>query len=322
MGRLIAFTLVLIALAVLGMNLMARTELNPEDCLLRVRRAQPGRFAAVVASDKDELEIEYDDGVRLSVPRGPRRIVSTLPGITESVVFLGGFERLSAVSPHCDTPAEVSSLRTVAVQPLDVEALLDVDPDLVILDRRLHRPSIDKVRKRVGGVLLLDTSRSLLDLRTSMDLLARVLDTAAAGERSRNWGRELQGLEVGLEERWRRPPPRVLAVAQWDPLYVMGPGSLLDDLVRACGCINVACDLRAGASGRFPEELVLARRPDWLLLPPDDMPDELRERWQHVPAVVRDAWLDGSTDELVRGGPRILQGLRTLSEAIMGDRPR
>ena len=49
------------------------------------------------------------------------------------------------------------------------------------------------------------------------------------------------------------------------PLYVLGPGSLLDDMMRECGGVNVACDL-GRASGPFAEELVLARRPDWILL--------------------------------------------------------
>lgn len=322
MGRMIAIAVVMILLAALGISLMQSTRLKPQDCLHRMRPAEGGRFASVIAKRPDSLLIRYDDKTELRVLRRPRRVVSALPGITEIVAFLGGVERLVAVSPHCDTPPRVRGLRTLQVQPLDVESLLDVSPDLVILDRRLHRSAIPAVKNRVGNVLLLDTSRSLGHLRTSFDLLAQVLDHPEAIDRAKTWTRSLRTLEGELAQHQALRPPRVLIVAQWDPLYVLGPGSLLDDLVRACGFVNVACDLKAGASGPFSEELVLERRPAWILAPEAEMPDALHQRWVHVPAVADGRLVDAWTDDLVRGGPRILDGLAALAEALREPVPR
>lgn len=322
MSRLVAFVFVTVLLGALGASLMSRTTLKPESCLRSVRHADQGRFATVIQQQSDSVLIEYEDELRLRVPRGPRKIVSTLPGITELVAYLGAVERLVAVSPHCDTPPRVARLPTISVQPLDIEALLEKRPDLIILDRRLHRPAIVEARRRVGNVLLLDTSRSLAHLRTSIDLLARVLDTTDAAERANEWQRSLQSLEIELTAQRVVPAPRVLVVAQWEPLYVMGPGSLLDDLVRACGCVNVACDLKSGASGPFSEELILERKPDWIFVPAGEMPDRLRTRWVNVPAVAQDRFLDASTDDVVRGGPRILEGLESIAAELLGDGPR
>lgn len=316
MSRVVALVLAMAVLAAIGVNLVTNTALKPEACLQRVRPAPSGRFAAVVSAHDDSLEIEYDDGMRLRVPRRPRRIVSTLPGITEMLDHLGAVDRLVAVSKHCDRPARVRQLRTVGVHPLDVEVVLDVRADLVILDRRLHRPDLETARRQVGNVLILDTSHSLASLATSFDLLARTLFTPRAEQAARKWHAALRAAERVAQEQRVVPPPKILIVMQWDPLIVGGPGSLLDDLARTCGCINIACDLKAGASGRFSEEVVLSRLPDWIVVPHGEIPDAIFTRWAAVPAIERDRFLDGSGDEMVRGGPRILDGLAAFSSAL------
>lgn len=322
MYRLLAFFVVLLLLFALGVSLLHDTVLRPGDCLSRLRPAAEGRFAAVIQELPDSLLIEYDDGVELRVRSKPRTIVSALPGITEIIAYLGAVDRLIAVSPHCDTPPRVAQLRKINVQPLDIEALLDLRPDLVVLDRGMHGRAIADARRQLGNVLVLDTSRSLAHLRTSVHLLARVLDEPEATKRAKEWIRSLQDLESDLATKRLVPAPRVLIVAQWDPVYVMGPDSLLDDMMRACGFINVACDLMAGDSGPFSEELILERKPDWILMPVADMPERLRERWANVPAVAQDHFVDASTDDVVRGGPRILEGLASLARELLREDSR
>ncbi|MDF1702309.1 MAG: ABC transporter substrate-binding protein [Planctomycetota bacterium] len=131
-----------------------------------------------------------------------------------------------------------------------------------------------------------------------------------------------EGLLAGIDPVWEDGPPRVLVLGGWDPLYAMGRGSLLDDLLRICGCSNVACDLRTDASGPFSEELILARRPAWILVTsPEPMPARLQARWKNLPAVrdgqVAPAW----ADDVVRGGPRILDALERLHAVLRASKP-
>jgi ABC-type Fe3+-hydroxamate transport system substrate-binding protein len=269
----------------------------------------------------ERLEVEYDDGTRTVVPRAPGRIVSALPGITEMLVHLGALDRLVAVSSFCDHPAELRArdLPRVQVQPFGAEGVLAVRPDLLVVDRRLVRRDLQTIRRRVPAVLLLESSRSLRDLAASFDLLAQVLGTPEARERSSAWRVRLDALLARLADAAPPTPPRVLVVGQWDPLYVMARGSLLDDLLRACGCVNVACDLPGDASGTFSEELVLQRRPDWILVPREPLPERLARRWAGVPAVARGRLADGAADDLVRGGPRILDALGRLAAVLRAE---
>jgi cobalamin transport system substrate-binding protein len=242
----------------------------------------------------------------------PQRIVSSLPGITEMVAYLGAADRLVAVSPYCDYPPEVTALPRVQVHPFDPEAVLAAHADLVIVDARLHRRDLAVIRQRVPDVLVLDTSRSLEGVAVSMEQIAEALQSDDARRRTHAW-------RVRMETATKRIDPGtgpgvpVLVVGQWDPLYVLGKGSLIDDLVRLCGGLNVAWDLEGDASGTFSEELVLERRPRVVLTPRTPMPERIRQRWKDVPAVKLGRIVDGSADDLVRAGPRILAGLARLA---------
>jgi iron complex transport system substrate-binding protein len=326
--RVAAFVLIgVIALAGLGTwALLAAIQKRVEPACLQ--RVAPQPFAGFwelqgAPAEGEPWVVAYDDGLLLTVEPGPRRLASALPGITEMIAFLGAGDRLVACTPYCDYPAAaVEGLERISVLPFDPEGVLSTNPDLLVVDRRLHRRDLEVIRRRVPGVLLLDTSRSLAHLDQSLLLLQSVLGLdRQASEAFADWHARYTQLLASIQARRPAVPPRVLVVAQWDPLYVLGRGSLIDDLLRICGCINVACDLESDASGTFPEELVLARRPDWILTPEQPMPERLRERWQHLPALQTGQLFEASADDLVRAGPRILAGLARLAEALLGPAP-
>lgn len=316
-GRLTLWTTGGLLLVLAGCVLLMISSLDRRieaPCLAAVRAAPDGRFVkSVQVVDGSGLRITYADGLELDVATDAQRIVSALPGITEMLCHLGAEDRIVAVSDRCDYPTTIATKQRVKVQPFDAEAVLAVRADLLIVDRRLHRRDLAMLSRRVPNILLLDTSRSLAHLAQSMDLLAQVLGTAEAREKADDFRRRMDALLPRIAAPAGATPQRVLIVAQWDPLYVLGYGSLIDDLVRACGCVNVACDLKSDASGTFSEELVIARQPDVILTPPGPLPARLAERWRTVPAVRNRRFLDGSADDLVRAGPRILGALERLA---------
>lgn len=319
----VAGMLVVFVFATYAMLSTLDRQFRPE-CLDVVADAPRAKFAHIAeeAGEDGIATIRYDLFPTLPVTMRPQRIVSTLPGITEMVAHLGAADRLVGVSPWCDMPAGAVNPARITVQPFDPEAMLAAKPDLVIIDRRLHRRDLAVIRKRAPYVLMLETSRSLPELVHSMKLLADVLGGAQAQAAAAAFRTRYEGLLAGIDPVWEDGPPRVLVLGGWDPLYAMGRGSLLDDLLRICGCSNVACDLRTDASGPFSEELILARRPAWILVTsPEPMPARLQARWKNLPAVrdgqVAPAW----ADDVVRGGPRILDALERLHAVLRASKP-
>ncbi len=296
--------LVLFLLAILAMLDSLERRVHP-PCLDQVAEAPDGAFP------------EVDPGV----DGRPMRIASALPGITEMVAYLGAADRLVAISPWCDVPAGANDPRRVSVQPFDAEGFIATKPDLVIVDRRLHLRDLATIRRHARHILPLETSRSLAHLRQSLVLLARVLEVEDTGP-VEAFERRYEALLASIDSTWPDGPPRVFLAGGWDPLYALGPGSLLDDMLRICGGTNIACDLGTDASGTFSEELVLAREPAWILSTTNEpMPDRLRERWARVPAVRDGRIAPAHVDDIVRGGPRILDALERLNDVLRGRRP-
>ena len=292
-------------------------------CLDAVAPAPDGRYVRAVAAAPDDDRarvVTFLDGAAYVVPRPPRRVVSMLPGLTEIVDVLGAGDTLVAVSEHCDTPSYVEELPHLAVLPVDYESLLALRPDLILTDATLHGAELEAMRRRGLRVLPLESSRSLAHLGTTVDLLAQVFDTPDAREAARRFGQELADALAYARPPADAPPPRVLLVAESSPLYVLGPGSLLDDMVRACGGIDVACDL-GRASGPFAAELVYARRPDWILLTGGALSGLLRERWSALPALEADQVASVAGDAFVRAGPRSPGALRRLADVLRGRVP-
>ncbi|MHC5010902.1 MAG: ABC transporter substrate-binding protein [Planctomycetota bacterium] len=267
----------------------------------------------------DTTEVVYEDGRVLHLPSNPTRIASTLPGITETLVWFGAADRLVAVSPHCVLPPEVGPVPTVSVMPVNYEAMAAAAPELILADATLQRSSVAELERHFSAVLPLD-SRSLDGLAHSIDVLAQILGTPEARRRSLEFRGDLDAARADVRPAGSAPPGSALLAANVEPLYALGPGSLLDDMVRACGYANVADDL-GRPSGPFSEELVMARRPDWILITGEPLPAAILARWRDVPAVAEGRVASARADDLVRAGPRIPGALRRLGKVLRGDLP-
>jgi iron complex transport system substrate-binding protein len=300
----------LVALA--GLAFFAKGK-GPKGPAVRVRVS----FLAKGDVREDEVEVRYDDGFTATYARRPRRIVTTLPGLTEMVAFLGAAEQLVGVTEHCDHPPGIQEGRTaVSVMPLDIEGILGLEPDLVIVDRTLLASVLPDLRARVPSVLALETSRSLMDLEHSVTLLGSILGEEGV-RRAMGWFGRMTNQTLSLHAARPARAPRVLVLGGFDPLNAVGSRGLFHDMLTRIGAENVAADLDA-PSGPFAEELVLERRPEWILYFGPAPTKRLRERWHSVPGMADGRLLHIERDDLLRGGPRIMQALEDLRAVIVG----
>jgi iron complex transport system substrate-binding protein len=309
--------------AVLAVLLGACGAESEPACLRRPRaetRAEDVRWVRSVTLEGDVRRVVARDGSEAVLPARPQRIVSTLPGITETVAALGALDRLVAVSEHCDRPPAVRDLPAVSVMPMSLEGIARHRPDLILVDGTLLRQALPDLRSRFGVVVALE-SRTLAHVSETFRLLGEVLGDDEARERAATLRGALDAaVRSAAPATAGERAPRVLLLGQSEPLYVLGPGALLDDMVRACGGVNVACDLHR-ASAPFAAELVRARRPDWILTTGGTLSDGLREQWASLPAVRDGRIADAGGDDVVRGGPRTAAALARLAAVLQGRAP-
>ena len=192
----------------------------------------------------------------------PKRIVSLIPPMTETLFAIGAGPQVVAVGSFDNYPPEVEKLQRVgALLDPDVERILSLRPDLVVvyesqadLRAQLQRAHIPMYVYRHAG---------LADITTSIrDVGIRVGRAAAAAELAQTIEQRIAAVRkrvAGL------PRPATLVVFEREPLtlrgiYASGGIGFIHDIVNAAGGTNAFADVKRQAV-QATTELVLARRP-------------------------------------------------------------
>jgi iron complex transport system substrate-binding protein len=248
------------------------------------------------------------------LPEAPKRIVSLGPSMTDIVVALGHADRLVGVT-RFDTAPEVARLARVGgfLDP-SAEAIVGLRPDLVLwLTDGSALPAVRRISE-LGIPVLAIPIVGIADVVAATRSVAKALGDPAAGERLAG---ELDAAVGRMRARAASlPRPRVLFLVGREPLVVAGPGSYPDELLSIVGAANVV-------GGRIPWpvlpiETAAAADPDLVVdaAVSEHGGSDGAAALTAIPAVRRGAIRKLQSDDALRPGPRLVQTLQTLFEAI------
>jgi len=248
-----------------------------------------------------------------------RRVVSLGPATTEALFALGAGDAVVGRSSYCDWPPEVTKVPVVGGIEPDTEAILELRPDLVVgpsggWSSRLA----DVMHERGIATWFPDEIQSL----EGVDAL--VAELGARSGHSSDAARIIGGLhdrERAVEGALTGAPrPRVLLVAELDPVYVAGPGSFADDMVRRAGGTNVV--LQGGAWLTLGFERIIELDPEVVV---DTSVVETggatristeAAGWRGLRAVREGHVVSLNDERVLRPGPRVAEGLAVLARAL------
>jgi iron complex transport system substrate-binding protein len=256
-------------------------------------------------------------------PRGEaHRIVSLGPSTTEALFAIGAGDRLVARSRYCDWPPEASRLPAVGGLEPDIEAILQLGPDLVVGPSGQWSGRFSETMHAHGiATWFPDEIQSL----TAVDALILGLGerTGHAAE-AREVAGKLDAREAAIEKATESAPRlRVLLVAGLGPIVVAGPHNFADDLLRRAGASNAVTD--GGSWPTLGFERVVELDPDVILdasvaetggtthITPD------AQGWSGVRAVREGHVVPIGDERVLRPGPRIAEGLAVLAHALHPD---
>lgn len=267
------------------------------------------------------VTITDDDGVSVTIESEPERIVTFAPSATEIVFALGLGDRLVGVSgPFDDHPAEAAEIEEVGgagdfgVDP-NIERVISLEPDLFLTIK-----GGDQWKSRLRGlgvpVVTLDAT-DLDDLLDDLEVAGRLTGAVEAAEAlvedMRQDVEEIDAVVGGVA------PVTCFYETFYPPLYTVGPGTFIYDLLERAGCDPVT----ASASQQYPEwsvEDLVARSPDVYLVSSESgaSPRAVARRsgFDAIDAVAEGRVVPIDSDLAERPGPRIVQGLSLLAEAM------
>ncbi len=248
-------------------------------------------------------------------PGGAKRIVTLAPSMTDYLVALGAAGRIVGVTRVDHAPEVADRPRVGGFLDPSPEAVLGLKPDLVLwVTDGGALSAVRKLAELSAGrfAILAIPVITVADVPAAAKLVGEALGDPAGGAALAT---RLQGsLDRLKAQASGRPRRRVLFVVGRDPLVVAGPGSFPDELLRLAGCDNAVGGSRAWPV--YPLELAVASNPDLVIDAAFDEPAAGISRLAAIPAVRRGDVARLPRDDLLRAGPRMIEALGDLEQAL------
>lgn len=248
-----------------------------------------------------------------------RRVVSMNPSLTATLVAIGARDALVGVDEFsARQQAAVSDLPTVGglFNP-NLEAVIALGPDLVTLvpsaEQRDFRGQLEELGVRV---LALDPKSFDQVMDSILELGRAVGRLPDATERVREVRRVRSEAERVTREL---PRSSVVFVVQREPLFVIGRGSFVDDMLASAGARNLAAEFGHPYPQVAAEWLVDAGPEVILDSSLDPTPAaEYWARYPSLPAVKAGRVLAMTPGAVTLPGPYLDRSLRILVRALHG----
>lgn len=274
-----------------------------------------------VSGQHHGFTIVDDYGRTVALDDIPDRIVSVAASPTEILFAIGAGPQIVGVDNYSDYPAEVANVTKVGDYNLNVEAIIALQPDLIVTGDLVNRQQLDLLAtKGIPYVILAD--RTLEGVLKTIRLAGVITGHVA----------EADQVADALADRISAVKNKTLADDVLKPkvyieyddymgLWTYGPGSFGDDLIMQAGGTNIAHN----TSSEYPKvasEFVMAENPDiivyttgsWSTL--SNSTYENRPGWDNISAVVNDKIYGVDANLLSRYGPRIVDCLEELAALI------
>ena len=259
--------------------------------------------------------VRDDRGVEVALAASPRRIVSLLPSLTESVCALGACARLVGVDRFSNWPESVRTLPQLGgLEDAQIERVIALKPDLV-----LAAPSARAIERfeSLGLKVLVLESRDRADVKRTLNTLARVL--GATAQAAAVWSKIEHDERLAVERvpaHWRGR--RVYFEVDATP-YAAGAGSFIGETLAQLGLANIV----PNELGPFPKlnpEFVVRAQPDLVIAQQANLAEmPKRPGWGGLRAL-----RSGSTcgfepaayELLIRPGPRMGEAAQSLAACL------
>lgn len=269
-------------------------------------------YVTITVTDSRGMDVVFDEA--------PQRIVSLSPAHTEILYALGLGDRVVGTDSFSDFPPDAGKKPTVGdAFTLNLEALFELEPDLVYTTWEAHVADVERLGIRV---LYLFTATDLQAVLDNIVLMGRITDREE----------EARAVLADMEARINAVVDRLAAVEkgprlfyELDPgLFTLGPDTFIGNILEILKVQNVA----EGANSPFPQlsaEVIVEKDPEVIIL--GDSKEylssgitvaevEARPGWSGITAVVEGQVYSFDDSLISRPGPRIVDGIEQLAELL------
>ncbi|MGB0649811.1 MAG: ABC transporter substrate-binding protein [Rhodothermales bacterium] len=245
-------------------------------------------------------------GRDVAVTATPQRVVTIAPGATHIVRAAGALDRLTAVTTADYEVDDLAHLPRISALPLDLEAIVGLNPDLVLASEQVNDPAHAEMFDALGIPILYLGADSWSDVHESILTMGSVFNTdsfaQAAADSLESLRRELIELTGHLDKR-----PTGIFLVSHITSYSFGNGSYVLDLMDWAGIHPLTRSFDTPAP-ILDDEWVLLNNPDVILgsFGESGTKDALLDHhptWRSLDAIRSDRVVDVPSSMILTPGP-------------------
>ena len=263
-------------------------------------------------------EVRDDLGRPVALDAIPEAVLPLAPNLTELIAAAAGVDRLVGVSHADDFPAGIGDLPRFQSLPLDAEAVVALQPDLVLGSADVTPTDAADGLAALGLPTYLFRFDEVADVPRALRTLDTLLASTGGAEAALAFETRVEDVERAVRT-FDRPRVLLLVGSSEGVLYAFGRDAYASEMVRLGGGDNVT-DVYEGAAAQPSTEAVLELSPEVVIVAAEGY-DAERLVSDHpalfsIPAVTQGRVYGIDPDLLLRPGPRIVDGLERIARLL------
>lgn len=282
---------------------------------------KPDDNAAAPAGTVYPLKVTDDTGTELTFEQAPQKIVTLVPSETELVYAIGAGDAVVGVDDNSNYPEEVASKTRVGGMEANIEAIVGLQPDLVLASSSMSAQVVAKLRELKLNVYATDPK----SYDAVIEKIKQVGVILNKSEKAEEVAKHMQDVRAQVTEAVKdAPKPKVYL--EFAPGYTVGKGEFLDELLTIAGGVNIADQ---PSWYQIDPEQVIKSNPDVIIYAslivkegeqnPILTEIESRPGWDAINARKNNKLFEVAQDPLVRVGPRLADGLLEVAKRLHPD---
>ncbi len=279
------------------------------------KAAAPAAPTSAPAVATFPVTITDDASASVTITSEPKRIVSLAPANTEIAFALGLGDRVVGVTTYDDFPAAVKSIAKIGdFTTPNIEAIAAAKPDLILATAGVQADALKRL-KALGATVIAIDPQTLDGVYTD---IGRVGTATGTGAKATAVVSSMKADVANVQKAIATTAPvtAFVEIAQ-NPLYTVGKGTLIDELIALAGGKNVVT--KPGYVAYSSEQLIAAD-PQVYLATKGSMSDPAalakRAGYAKLQAVTNHRVIILDDNLVSRPGPRVVEGLKQIAAGL------
>lgn len=258
-----------------------------------------------------------ETGRRINIIPAPQRIVSLAPGITETLYALGLDDQIAGVTTFCDWPAAARKKpRIGGFSNPSIEKIISLKPDLIIATADGNRKDTVQQMEKLGFSVYV-TNPSSID-----GFLGSIVNIGKITNREKEAEKLVARLQKKLDNITRqirhKKKPRIFFQLGMEPVFTVGKGTLINEMIERAGGMNVA-GLDSANYPRYSAEGIIGVSPEIIIFAPMVNDKNFAavkrfwEKYEEIPAVKHNKIYPIDADLINRASPRIFDAVEIMA---------